>query len=1011
LYKSGAGNLISSNGGNGVRLSDPGTTLNDVQGNLIGTNQLGTLPLGNASYGNGLFGVTISNGAQDNLIGGTGGVAFTTGQGNLISGNVQGGVDISGAGTRLNQLQGNFIGTDISGASPLGNGGSGVDIDLGADTNTVGGSAGLANVISANAGTGVLITDSGSSSNAVESNLIGTTRDGKAALGNGADGVAIRNGASGNTIGGSSGAAGNLISGNAKAGVFLVNSADANTVQWNLIGTDAMTNASLENGSYGVIVFSSGDTVVDNLISGNHASGVLLEGSENIIQSNKIGTNFAGTAAVPNQRNGISIEVLFGAGGNTIGGTVPVSGNLISGNGWNGIEVVGPSSAGNLIEGNDIGTAIGGASALANTRNGILIKNASGYAVGGSAAAGNLISGNAGDGIQITGTHSSGIVMLGNKIGTDPTGTFAVANQGDGVHILNAAHDNTVGGMASPPVVPANLISGNQGGGVDISGFATDGNLVQGNFIGTTVTGAGLLGNQGDGVDILHGAANNQVGGSGGVASGGAGNLISGNGGDGVLIAFAASANSLLGNQIGTDLSGTVGLGNLGNGVRLYFSVTGNFVGTTGPGEGNLISGNVHDGVQLALEADSNFVQGDRIGTDISGAARLANGANGVDVLMASGHNNISSNLISGNGGAGVVMTDRATDHNQVQANLIGSTASGLAPLGNLRDGVDILHGAANNQVGGLGGVGPGAAGNVISGNHGSGVVISDSGSDNDLVQGNFIGTTKLGTGRVPNFVDGVDILNGAANNQIGGPGGVGPGGQGNLISGNGAGKAGDGVHVTGFGTNFNAIQGNLIGTDLSGKVPLGNFGNGVFIAFGAQHNAVGGTAPTPGNVIAFNAAAGVAVGASVLDTATVDNSILSNSIHHNGGLGIDLGDNGVSLNVSKNPSLGPNDLQNFPVILAALGGPSTSILIQLKSIPLTTFIIQVFANPAADPTGYGQGQSLVGTVVLKTNALGIGVALVVVPQNLAGQYVSATATAPSGDTSEFGKDVLVHAP
>ncbi len=227
-------------------------------------------------------------------------------------------------------------------------------------------------------------------------------------------------------------------------------------------------------------------------------------------------------------------------------------------------------------------------------------------------------------------------------------------------------------------------------------------------------------------------------------------------------------------------------------------------------------------------------------------------------------------------------------------------------------------------------------------------------------------------------------------------------GGAGNLISGN----RGDGVGIA--GASFNVLDGNLIGTNVK-AAPLPNFGHGVFVAFGAQNNTIGGTA-TPGNVIAFNRKAGVAVGFNPFDFTTVHNVILSNSIYANKGLGIDLADNGVTPNSPGGPHVGPNEFQNFPVILDAVAsGSVTNIVLQLNSIPSTKFTVQLFVA-APDPTGFGQGRTLVATASLSTDAAGNGTIVFTVAQSLGGAYLTATATAagPFNETSEFSKDFLV---
>ncbi len=944
----GAGNVISNNLLSGIEIGGVGTTGNQVQGNLIGTDTDGIKPLPNGN-----FGVTITNGATNNLIGGTGSVAVKTGQGNVISGHSHGGVLLAGAGSNSNQLEGNFIGTDYTGTTALSNL-VGVEIEQSASMNTVGGGSGLGNLISGNITSGVLIAGTSTTGNLISNSRIGTDVSGTSALGNMGDGIVIKDGASSNSVGGVSSiitntALGNLISGNlgngvliegpgtgnnkvqgnnigtnvlgnkaianqgdgvllllsgtgnliggsstpfvrvrnlisgnSVAGVGIVFSDAGNVVQGNYIGTNAAGTArlSISGGNFGdgVLLLSSGEKVIGNLISGNGyfpippfpgGNGVVIAGSQNLVQGNKIGTDYTGSQAVKNKRDGILVFVVLGPGGNIVGGTAPGSGNLISGNGANGIHLTGPASFGNLILGNDIGTDAGGHTAIANYLNGILIDNTSGYTIGGPAAgAGNLISGNGGglvagqmDGVQITGRPSSGIVLAGNQIGTDVTGTVEVANQGNGVDILYGAHNNLVG----------------------------------------------------------------------------SGNLISGNKGDGVRI-NAANDNVISGNLIGTDVTGTVAVANQGNGVNIFYSTAANnTVGGSMSGAGNLISGNVQDGVRISLEANANKVLGNLIGTNVNGVLPLRN-ANGVDIRQA----------------------------------------------------------ANNNTIGG---------GNVISGNNQSGIVITGSATNFNRVQGNFIGTDKSGLAFLPNLGDGVDVNQGAAHNQIGGTGGVTGGGAGNLISGN----LGDGVRITN-GAGFNVLDGNLIGTNVSAAhAPLPNFGHGVFVAFGAHDNTIGGTA-TPGNVIAFNRKAGVAVGFNPSDFTAVHNIILSNSIYANRGLGIDLADNGVTLNSPGGPHPGPNEFQNFPIILDAVAsGSVTKVALELNSIPNTQFIIQLFVA-VPDPTGFGQGRFLVATVPLSTDAAGNGTIVVTVPKNLGGAYLTATATAagPYNETSEFSKDFQV---
>jgi parallel beta-helix repeat protein len=873
----GAGNIIGPNLGNGVRLSDAGTTGNTIIGNLIGTSDTGTAvkdAMGNPLF-NHLFGVAITNGASDNIIGGPGQVHTGNAEGNLISGNTLGGVDVKGAGTSTNKIWGNFVGTDYTGEVKLGNGGNGVTIEQGAAGNSVS----MDNLISGNTNNGVGIFDSGTTGNLVQQNQIGTDLSGTQALGNGTNGVVIGGGASVNTVGGAPSSngtgGGNLISGNKFNGVFVQGNGIDNRVMGNVIGTDAHGGVALGNGFSGVAISANSTHVESNLISGNLLSGVSIASSQNVLLGNKIGTDGTGSAAVPNHLDGVVISVQLGSGGNMIGGPFLGTGNQISGNDGNGISISGPASAvPSLIQGNLIGTdATGATAAIPNQANGVLINNTSGYSIGGSVVTGgNVISGNAQDGVKITGALATGDFVLNNRIGTNLFGAVPLPNQGNGVDIVNGAH--------------AILVA--------------------------------------------------------------FGNVISGNIGDGVQISSGADGNVVRGNRIGTDVGGTYAVPNQGNGVNIFGRSLGNTIGGAGAGGENVISGNDGDGVRLAQLAEENLVEGNVIGTDITG------------------------------------MTTTGTDNK---------------PLGNQQNGVEILTGSVSNKIGVVTGGGT-VVGNVISGNDNAGVLIW--GADKNLVQGNQIGTTKSGLAALGNL-DGVDVIN-SSYTQIGGPGLLGAGAP-NLISGNQR----DGVRLFGSLSTYNLVADNLIGTDGTGKAPLGNTGHGVFLFSGPQHNVIGEGGA--GNVIAFNGKAGVAVGGGASDFTTVHNPILFNSIFGNGGLGIDLGDDGVTSNSLGGPNQGPNDFQNFPDITSAtVANSTTTISITLNSIHNTAFLIQVFVNSASDPSGHGQGRTLLATATLMTNGSGQGTITVTIPQNLKGQYVTATATALGNyfDTSEFGSDFLV---
>jgi hypothetical protein len=173
---------------------------------------------------------------------------------------------------------------------------------------------------------------------------------------------------------------------------------------------------------------------------------------------------------------------------------------------------------------------------------------------------------------------------------------------------------------------------------------------------------------------------------------------------------------------------------------------------------------------------------------------------------------------------------------------------------------------------------------------------------------------------------------------------------------------------------------------------------HGIEIA-NAARNQIGGILPGQANVIAYNREHGVEVGMD----AAIGNTIRGNSIDHNGWLGIDLGGNGVTSNDPGDVDTGPNNLQNYPVLSAAIAGSATQITGRLDSAPHGTYSIDFYASPAADPSGYGQGARYLGSTLVTTDATGTAVFDVVLPiPGSGGEVVTATATDSDGNTSEF---------
>jgi titin len=436
---------------------------------------------------------------------------------------------------------------------------------------------------------------------------------------------------------------------------------------------------------------------------------------------------------------------------------------------------------------------------------GVMIQDGQFNTIGGTLAGyRNVISEN-NDGVTIRGADNNTIV--GNYVGTDANGTAAMGNFWTGIWIHAGSQSNAIEG---------NVISGNGHDGIVIVESDTKNNVVSGNYIGTDVTGAIGLGNSGAGIIIAGGAKWNTIGG----ATTDERNVVSGNGWDGVrIIDPETEGNTVSGNYIGTDATGTMAIGNTWRGVRIENEAQSNIIGGGSINKRNIISGNNEDGVAiLGSGTNNNTVSSNYIGLDVTGTTDLGNlwfGVrieNGSQSNIVGGKSSEDRNIISGNQEAGIGFMGSNTENNIAIGNYIGTDYSGNFPLGNSYVGIGIL----NARLNVIGGINPGER-NIISGNF-IGVGI-DGSSSNNIILGNYIGTDASGTVDVGNEFAGVGITNEAYSNIIGG---INPG-KGNIISGNDQ----YGVGIDGSGSN-NMVLGNYIGTDVNGTGSLGN-GDGIY--------------------------------------------------------------------------------------------------------------------------------------------------------------------------------------
>jgi hypothetical protein len=413
-----------------------------------------------------------------------------------------------------------------------------------------------------------------------------------------------------------------------------------------------------------------------------------------------------------------------------------------------------------------------------------------------------------------------------------------------------------------------------------------------------------------------------------------------------------------------------------------------------------------HDGIDVCT--NGNLIVGNFIGTSTGGGMALPNGMGGTGGIIfgfcgtpanctIGGTTPDARNLISGNIGNGISFGGTG---NVVQGNLIGTNITGTLALGNTGPGVELN--GSNELIGGT----TVDARNIISGNN-RGVDIG--GGDSNTVQGNFIGTDVTGTIALSNPNLGLNLNSGVSNTLIGGlttTPGMPPG---NLISGN-SGNGGVDLGQDGFA---NIIEGNIIGADITGTQPLGNFPTGIVI--NGHDNMVGGTSSNEANIIAFNGGStpvcnAFNAGVWVHNSGATNNAILGNSIFSNAGLGIDLefdGDpNCIEPNDNCDVDSGPNNLQNYPVITSVTSnGGNTNIQGSLNSAESTNFRVEFFDNTECDSLGNGEGQTFIGSANITTDASCNATIDVTLPVTLqSGHVVTATATDPNNNTSEFSQ-------
>jgi len=612
-----------------------------------------------------------------------------------------------------------------------------------------------------------------------------------------------------------------------------------------------------------------------------------------------------------------------------------------------------------------VGLAIGdasGAGVTLNAGNILLNNNFIGLALDGSPA------GNSGDGVLVAASSS------GNQIGTNP----------ENIALSEAGEPTTA--------VTSNVISANGGHGINLQG--SDGNTIVSNQIGTNVAGTAAIGNAGNGIHLTAGADGNVIGGAyAGYNSDGEqnnptgnkgtaadivivapplGNLVSGNGGDGIRIDSNSTGNTLFGNYVGTTASGTAALGNQGDGVAIIDSDLNSLHGCQVVDNPfiyyNVVSGNGGNGI-VVTNSDHVTIRANFVGLGADNATVVANGNDGVLINGTSQNTQVGGviplgNVIAGNANNGIEVADTASGFSTLNT-FAGITAFfGAAPNGN--NGILITSTGGNQTI----------QTNVISGNVNNGIEISGNASDVTIVP-NIIGLDTRGDGILANGGNGILITGTAhdivvANQDVESNASV---IRQNTVSGNGQ----YGIVIAGSAYN-NTIADSAIGTDIQEEAALPNGAGGVLISSTGTGNVVGqantGWSPLPSpaanvNVISGNDGNGVELASGVNGNAVINNWI--------------------GLNLEGQPTL-PNDnpiLNNGGTNLIYgnfTSSPPGALPVQSPTGQLEALYIGWFGR-AADPVGFDQQMEgflsqILGGATLSDAAIALSASFATSPEN-----------------------------
>lgn len=893
----------------------------------------------------------------------------------------------TGAGNTNNVIQGNYLGTDATGSSDLGNVGSGVAVS--SQSNLIGGTLpSERNLISGNDFYGITLSGA---SNTVSGNYIGTNASGTSAIAN-LRGISIHS--LSNTIGGTGSGAGNLIYGNG-TGVYVNTSVRFNAIEGNRI----FGNTGLEIDLNRIVPMPNDVLDIDG--GGNDRqnypfiSSVVTNGSNfdilgrlhstadssyrlEFFSSTNCDSSGAGEAE---NYLGFTNVTTDASGDSNFSLSLPVqAGSYLTAIATN---------SGNSSSDISLCTLIDGFSSLVVSN-----ENNSGY---GSLRRA-IISSNAN--VNYTDTISFNIqspapylISLSSSLDdlTDPviidgtsqggyTGTPIIQINGNG----GGAGLEITGGNSS---IRGLVIQNFFGSGITLS---SSGNTIQNNYIGTDLTGTSDEGNVQYGIYVPSGS-NNLIG---GVAAN-----------DGNIIAFNHTG-ILISGGTGNQISGNSIFSNSNAGIELYFADFNDALDADS-GENNrqnypFLTSALVDGANWDIEgtlhsaADTSYRIEfySNISCDSTGFGEGRYYLGYTDTITnASGNANYSVSLSSQ---SGTFITAIATDPNGNSSPFSFCIELGVTNPTLVTNTNDSGSGSLRNAM--------------LAANANSPIVDTIS----FALSGSAPFTITLSSA-LPYIYDAV-ILDGTTQS-----------GYTNVplieVAGNGqfiifAVRAG-GSTIRGFTLNgytekaididasdadANTIQGNYIGTDSTGTLDMtdGNNDTGIYIV--TDNNIIGGTGANEGNLIAFNRF-GIRVGPS---SSSLNNRISGNSIFSNSDMGIDIYPIFVNANDGGDGDTGANNRQNFPVLSVAENGANIDITTALNSAANTSFRIEYFSSTSCHSTGYGEGQTYLGYSDLTTDLTGNNSIVVSFPIPL-GAYLTATATDPAGNTSEFSACSRIH--